>query len=253
MEAETRIDTFAAAPGARVVIECDLGSVTVRPGGPGEIRVETRLQRADLVDYRAFADAGEVRVRAHVDRFRAVVGSLFSWPAHGPRADITVIAPADASVRAAGSNAPVEVVGTSGGVQVRVSNGHVAVHDCQGSIAIETSNGRIELERCRGTLRLRSSNGRIGGSGLAGELTVETTNGSVELGFEPADGSTSAIRTTNGSVHVELEGDGVQVTGTSMNGRREIEAPAAGEARARLDVRTTNGGVVVRQRAAARR
>jgi DUF4097 and DUF4098 domain-containing protein YvlB len=253
MEAETRIDTFAAAHGARVVIECDQGSVSVHRGTPGEIRVETRLQRPELVDYRAYADAGEVRVSARVDRFRAVVGSLFSWPAHGPRADVTVTAPADAQLRVAGSNAPVEVVGTSGGVQVRVSNGRVTVRDCEGSIAIETSNGRIELERCRGALRLRSSNGRIEGSGLAGELTVETTNGSVELGFEPAKGSSNAIRTTNGSVHVELEGDGVHVTGTSMNGRREIEAPAGGQPRARLDVRTTNGRVVVRQRAAAMR
>ena len=123
---------------------------------------------------------------------------------------------------------------------------------------VVTVNGSVYSDGTAGPQRLRSTNGRI---------TVDaarTTNGSIELELTAAASDTAIeASTTNGSITVRVPGDlAGSLEARTINGsvrsdlpvklsggasKRRIDADLNGGGPARIELRTTNGSIRIRE------
>ncbi|URN17273.1 MULTISPECIES: DUF4097 family beta strand repeat-containing protein [Streptomyces] len=114
-----------------------------------------------------------------------------------------------------------------------------------GSVEVTTSSGRVEMNGVTGTVRVRTSNGRIDGTGIkADRIQAQTSNGRINLAPDtPAD---VRARTTNGDVTLTVPEAAYRVTVASNNGDRTVDVPSDPAGKHKLDVRTSNGDITVR-------
>jgi hypothetical protein len=128
---------------------------------------------------------------------------------------------------------------------------------------LSSTNGGVSVEGVRGTMDLSTTNGAMNLRRLAGDVTARTTNGglSVELAGSSWDGNGLEAVTTNGGVTLAIPaGYSAQLETGTRNGGFDIDFPITvsgriskslstelGSGGARIHVRTTNGGVKIRQ------
>lgn len=130
-------------------------------------------------------------------------------------------------------------------------------------LALDANNGGIAIEEVSGAIRFSTVNGGVALGGLAGDVRGSTQNGglSVTLTGTRWDGAGLDVRTDNGGVNVNVPSryNADFETGT-VNGGMNIDFPVTvsgrigrtietrlGAGGAPIRVRTTNGGVRVRQ------
>ena len=115
-----------------------------------------------------------------------------------------------------------------------------------GNVDVRTSNGAIALTDIDGDITAKSSNGAIDGSGLSGDgIEAETSNGAIELTLEiPQD---VWAKTSNGRITIEVPEGSYDVDADPGNGSEDIEIPTDPDGDYRLELRTSNGSIVVKQ------
>jgi hypothetical protein len=126
------------------------------------------------------------------------------------------------------------------------SNGGIDISDVEGQIAFRTVNGGVKLTRLAGNVRGRTSNGGVSvdldGTTWTGDgLDVETNNGGVNMSIPSNYSARLETGTVNGRMNVDFP-----VTVQGKIGR-SIETQL-GSGGALLRVRTSNGGVNIRQK-----
>lgn len=129
-------------------------------------------------------------------------------------------------------------------VSGKVSNGAVHLRHV-GPVDVTTTNGAVELNGVTGSVQVRTTNGRITGKDLRSDrITTRTTNGRIDLTADtPAD---VQANTTNGAVTLTLPQARYRMTTESNNGSRHVSIPNTPSAQHKVGVRTTNGGITVR-------
>jgi hypothetical protein len=126
------------------------------------------------------------------------------------------------------------------------SNGGIDISDVDGQIAFRTVNGGVKLTRLAGNVRGRTSNGGVNvdldGTTWTGDgLDVETNNGGVNMSIPSNYSARLETGTVNGRMNIDFP-----VTVQGKIGR-SIETQL-GSGGALLRVRTSNGGVNIRQK-----
>jgi hypothetical protein len=126
------------------------------------------------------------------------------------------------------------------------SNGGIDISDVDGQIAFRTVNGGVKLTRLAGNVRGRTSNGGVSvdldGTTWTGDgLDVETNNGGVNMSIPSNYSARLETGTVNGRMNIDFP-----VTVQGKIGR-SIETQL-GSGGALLRVRTSNGGVNIRQK-----
>lgn len=126
------------------------------------------------------------------------------------------------------------------------SNGGIEIADVDGQIAFRTVNGGVKLSRLAGHVRGRTSNGGVSvdleGTTWNGEgLDVETNNGGVSMSIPSNYSARLETGTVNGRMNIDFP--------VTVQGRigRSIETQL-GSGGPLLKVRTSNGGVNIRQK-----
>ena len=126
------------------------------------------------------------------------------------------------------------------------SNGGIEISDVDGQIAFRTVNGGVKLTRLAGNVRGRTSNGGVNvdldGTTWNGEgLDVETNNGGVSMSIPSNYSARLETGTVNGRMNIDFP-----VTVQGKIGRSiETQLGSGGPL---LRVRTSNGGVNIRQK-----
>ncbi len=109
---------------------------------------------------------------------------------------------------------------------------------------IRTTNGSIRARGLRGHFEGTTTNGSIdaelASTTLEEDLNLETTNGSVNLTLSPALSASVVARAHNGRVSSDF--DAYEVS--KKRGYLELELGGGGP---RIDIRTTNGRVTIRE------
>ncbi len=184
--------------GGRLVIGAWAGSVSVRAGGEGAVRVAVRgrgvLPPPALSIER---DGDDVYVEA---RSVPLLGRLARWTWRHLALEVSVPARYSVDVRAQGGR--VEVRGVAGEVDARSKRGHLVFRDVRGPIDAHTKEGSIGVLGCRGDVEVATARGSIEIRDVEGQVSAHTRGGRI------------VVRDAAGEVLLQSGGGSIQMEGT---------------------------------------
>jgi len=230
--------------------------------------IEVRGWDRDSIDVRATSAAGSqfvgggtaAAVKFAVEAKRPGDRAL-------PAARVVMSVPRTARLWVKATTAVVTVSGLSGELDVLQVDGRTMLRDVGGVVTVESIDGSIALARASGVMRIRSGAATVDLAGITGSLDVSTVSGSVtwngatipataiearvvtvggavtlDGGLSP--GSTLAIETHDGDVHLQLARDAATVV-SATGGTQRIAAALADPRgkQSRITVRTFKGTV----------
>ena len=220
-----------AAPGGRIIVDVDFGTIDVSAGADDKVVVEAHRKidsnnEAQEKEYLAAApvtvskDGNTVTIRAR----RSQKDRNMNWSGRcNMDARYTVRVPKNFNSElrtAGGSIIGSELTGTmsadtSGGklkfthlkgpTGATTSGGSIELNGCEGAVKVDTSGGRIESIDGSGSLEARTSGGSIVVRNFGGDTKVETSGG--RLAFENINGKITG-RTSGGSITARLKSPG---------------------------------------------
>ncbi|HEX4494391.1 MAG TPA: DUF4097 family beta strand repeat-containing protein [Thermoanaerobaculia bacterium] len=248
--------TLPLKPGAEVRLTNVNGGVTVDAWDRDEIQIEAEKT------VRAASDesAHKLMEQIHIDIAPGPAGVRIDtrspkredggWLAdlfNGGGVSVSVTyklhVPRHVSLDIADTNGGIQATGTLGNAHLKTTNGGVGVHEVSGNLDLESTNGAIGVARSAGSLKASTTNGGIDAELLhltAGDLHLETTNGGISLSL-PKDARLSVdAETSNGGIHSDFTVPGAKAGKHSLKG--DVNGGGA-----KLVIRTTNGGVRIKQ------
>src|ERR1043166_3843322 len=220
--------TLDGAPGGRLVVDVDFGTIDVSAGPDDKISVVAHRKidsdnEAQEKDYFASApvtvskEGNTVTVRAR----RQNKDKGLNWSGRcsmDARYTVRVPKTFNSELRTGGGTIMVsEITGTmsadtsggklkfthlKGATGATTSGGSIELNGCDGPLKVDTSGGRIEAVEGSGSLEARTSGGSIVVRNFAGDAKVETSGG--RLAFENINGKIFA-RTSGGSISAKLK------------------------------------------------
>jgi hypothetical protein len=215
--ADTIHRTFNVHDGGTLIVDADVGNVTVTGGGTGvTVDVKRRAHGGtDVKDLRlSFDQSGnDVHVAARYDH-------PFSWLHWNFGLDVDIVV-----------NVP-----STYNLQLRTAGGNVKIGDLKGDIRAKTSGGDVQLARINGPVDASTSGGDVHLDSATGRIVLHTSGGDVHIGN--ASGSVDA-KTSGGSIEIVRAGADV-VAHTSGGGIMIDEAFGA------LDASTSGGSIRAR-------
>jgi hypothetical protein len=220
--------TLDGAPGGRLVVDVDFGTIDVSSGPDDKISVMAHRKidsdnEAQEKDYFASApvtvtkEGNTVTVRAR----RQGKDKGLNWSGRcnmDARYTVRVPKSFNSELRTGGGTIMVsEITGTmsadtSGGklrfthlkgtTGATTSGGSIELNGCEGPLKVDTSGGRIDATDGSGSLEARTSGGAIVVRNFSGDTKVETSGG--RLSFENINGKIFG-RTSGGSISAKLK------------------------------------------------
>ena len=253
------------APGAKLVVDVEFGTIQVGAGAEGKIALDAHRMvefgnEAKEKEYLAAApitvtkEGNVVTVRARRQE------SWTNWHFGHSRMDASYILNVpkkfDLDLRTSGGE--IAAVDISGDLKAHTSGGKLEFANLEGTLTASTSGGSIEVEDCRcpteirtsgghisvvngtGVLHARTSGGRIEVRNLSGDADLETSGGSLIL--EKIRGKLVG-RTSGGSIHTSIPGEVAgDVQLKTSAGSIELAVPE--NAGLDIDARTSGGRVI---------
>lgn len=254
--------TFDVADGGRLIVDTDLGSIDVRAGSSGEVRVrvEREARSGDDEDFELTFDQDGDTVRIEGDKpdswgwsswkhfrvhYSIEVPSGFSVDLDTSGGNIDVASlDGDVDCRTSGGNVSLEDVG--GRVDCRTSGGDVSIGRVEGSVLAKTSGGNIKIDRSGGAVVAKTSGGNVYVDEVYGSVEATTSGGNVRVRM--ADQPTSDCRLTTSGGKIELAIDpsvAASIDASTSGGRVNVDFPVtlSGDVRrSRLEADLNGGG-----------
>lgn len=252
---ETR--TVPAIGTKRVSVKTTNGYVRVRPAKEGSDEIEVlahiRAGGQDRADAEDCLAAIEITTPvAGKDESTLEIGWAWRERKLHWQADVAfdISMPVNLDLAVDSTNGNIDVVGLLGDCHTKTVNGATRVVAAKDSVQAESTNGQITVDSPAATVELITTNGRVraklaNADGVAGKL--RSVNGSVNVGLVKTANVALECRTTNGRVRNSLPLADVHKTG-----RNRLSGHLAGGDN-KLDVRTTNGDIVLEPYSAGRR
>jgi DUF4097 and DUF4098 domain-containing protein YvlB len=234
----------------KVDISGMMGAITVKAYDGKEVIVEsaagkhnkTRESNADS----AASAAGMRRLDLGMGDLRVEENdNVVTVRAGRPGGNVTVMVPADTSVKAHSMNGAIEIEGVKGDFELESMNGRISLKNVSGSVLAHTMNGAIEA-RLDGvdpskSLSFSSMNGAVDvtlPADFKGNVKLRTDHGAIYSDFElgAASGGTPTIQpngTPDGKFRVKMD---KTISGTINGGGVEIS------------VKTYNGAIYLRKK-----
>lgn len=225
---ENVTQTLDGAPGGRLIVDVDFGTIDVSAGPDDKISVAAHRKidsDNDAQEKEYFAstpvtvnkEGNTITIRAR----RHNKDKSLNWSGRcsmDARYTVRVPKSFNSELRTGGGTIMVaEITGTlsadtSGGklkftklkgpTGATTSGGSIELNACEGPLKVDTSGGRIEAIDGNGTLDARTSGGSIVVRNFAGDAKVETSGG--RLAFENVNGKIFG-RTSGGSISAKLK------------------------------------------------
>ncbi len=260
--------TLASAPGGRLVVDVDFGSIDVQAGADDKVEVqafrEVKMRdEAKEKEYLAevpveFAQEGNtVTVRAvrkknedrrvwrHVNtkgRYTIKVPKNFNLKLETSGGEIEAHNLLG-TVEAETSGGNLEFTNIEGPVQGETSGGHIAVREGSGKLDLSTSGGHIKVNDYRGDAILETSGGSLRLDRIHGRLVGETSGGSIDAVLPSPMAGDVRLETSGGSINLSVPATaGIDVKAETSAGRVSTDLPFEGKRDADSLVGKLNGG-----------
>lgn len=184
-----------------MVVPLSVGTLDVRPGGNGGVRIERGAGDGYSItaciaagaETREEAQQAVERVKLSVQGNRVRVSDpngARSWSVQ-----LIIKARRDAQIDVETANGPIGIHGVDGSITARASNGPISMDDVSGAVRAVAVNGPISVAGSRGNLDVETRNGPISielqGTRWEGELQARAHNG--PLSVRVSDGYTSGL------------------------------------------------------------
>jgi DUF4097 and DUF4098 domain-containing protein YvlB len=220
--------TLDGAPGGRLIVDVDFGTIDVSAGPDDKIAVAAHREidsDNDAQEKEYFAstpvtvskDGNTVTIRArrqnkeknlnwsgrcNMDaRYTVHVPKTFNSELRTGGGTI-MVAELTGTVSADTSGGKLRFTHLKGATGATTSGGSIELNGCDGPLKVDTSGGRIEATDGSGSLDARTSGGSIVVRNFAGDAKVETSGG--RLSFENINGKIVG-RTSGGSISAKLK------------------------------------------------
>ncbi|MBM3789182.1 MAG: DUF4097 domain-containing protein [Acidobacteria bacterium] len=219
--------SFAISPDTPLAIENSYGSVSVSPGGEGELRVRLRKVVFAGEESRAKEIAEEIKLEgrpqgaAEASTFLLKTNreSLASRE-HRFETDMEVFVPKKVQLRIDSSFGAITVAGLEGKLEASTTQKPLEVRDFVGDVAVSSRYADLRLENITGNVQVEAR-GRVEIQGVRGEVKVRNEYSPVVV--ERSDGPVS-ITNTESSITVEeiakpvtIDARGSQVTARNLS------------------------------------
>jgi hypothetical protein len=205
---ETVNKQFDVAPGGKLVVDVDFGTIEVTGGSEGKVTIDAR-RRIDSSD--------EAREKEYIAATPIVVtneGNTVSirtrrqdrergWSWHGDvnmDARYTVRVPKNFHADLRTSGGSIAANGLTGEVKADTSGGKMKFGQIRGPLDVRTSGGSIVLEGCEGPQNVVTSGGAIDATNGAGKLDARTSGGSIVIRKFRGD---TELKTSGGKLTLE--------------------------------------------------
>ncbi len=234
------------------------GKIDVKNGTQNEVVVDLDIREPEDMTWNITQEGDTITVKA-----RALVHP-FRWIRYfssgGPKADITISAPAETDLDVSTHLAEVAAAGVKGTVAIDSSVARIALEKAEGSIRITGRTGPITVQDANGSVTVDSTTGPVRLENVNGTANVHNTTGPVTFTGNLSAGE-NRFRTTTGSIDLTLgnHSDVAVEAYSRIGGVKAI--PELTEARhlhgqytgrinkgtGRLIIETTTGSITIRQ------
>jgi hypothetical protein len=220
--------TLDGAPGGRLIVDVDFGTIDVAAGPDDKISVQAHRKidsdnEAQEKDYFASTpvtvtkEGNTITIRARRQnkdkslnwngrcsmdaRYTVKVPKSFNSELRTGGGTI-VVAELTGTMSADTSGGKLKFTHLKGPTGATTSGGSIELNACEGPLKVDTSGGRIEAVDGSGSLEAHTSGGAIVVRNFAGDAKVETSGG--RLAFENINGKIFG-RTSGGSISAKLK------------------------------------------------
>jgi len=220
------------------------GSIDVRQGSAGEVRVAARIS-VGRASGRGAAEAEDIVRRLEDEPPIEVTGNRVSIGRVDDRElqqnvsiSYEIVVPAETSVRSRTGSGNQSLAGLNGRVEATTGSGDVSVENIAGPVDARTGSGGIEGTDIAGAFTAQTGSGgvRLVQSG-AGDVNVSTGSGSTDL-----RGIEGSLRARTGSGSIEVEGT-QQGAWDLETGSGSVRVRLPSEAGFEINARTGSGEV----------
>lgn len=233
--------TFALGSGGELIVDTDIGGVTVVGGSGSEVKVLITSRNDDIEsDFEFDFSESPGRLEIRVEKKGSKIGKWFGWTKGGGlKFEIEVPADTHVDIDTAGGGIRVESI--DGGARLDTSGGGIQVQSVRGDVDADTSGGGIEIEDVDGDVVADTSGGGIEVHGVRGSVSADTSGGGIHIseidGDIDADTSGGGIEITGagGAVRADTSGGPVDVAFTRGNSSGGSLSSSGGGVRVRLD------------------
>jgi hypothetical protein len=220
--------TLEGAPGGKLIIDVDFGTIDVSAGADDKISVMAHRKidsdnEAQEKEYLASApvtvskEGNTVTIRArrqnkeHNLNWSGRCSMDARYTVHVPRTfnselrtggGTIMVAELTGSMSADTSGGKLKFTHLHGPTGATTSGGSIELNGCEGALKVDTSGGRIEATDGSGSLEARTSGGSIVVRNFGGDTKVETSGG--RLTFENINGKITG-RSSGGSISAKLK------------------------------------------------
>lgn len=240
---DERSKTFTVAPGGKLVIDADRGSIDILPGGDDKlaIRVHRKVTSSSESRAREVLEAHEVTFHQDGDTVSVRARSTKTWErlgwwghGFGVRYEITMPRRFNVDLKTAGGSIAIEEL--TGEVRAHTSGGSLKFGVIDGPVTCKTAGGSIRIASAAGVLDAHTSGGSITVDEAQAPTTLGTAGGSIRVKEARA---ALKVGTSGGSI--ELGEVGAAVEATTSGGSIRAGFVHAPESNCRLE---TSGGSV---------
>jgi DUF4097 and DUF4098 domain-containing protein YvlB len=217
--AESRIEKdLELQPKGQLILESDVGSVTVTGASRSGAHIVITSERGDLNDELEFNLSSSAGI-AHVTARRK---GDFGW-SHGISVHFEIEVPTETSteLRTGGgsitlsglrgradlktSGGSITVTGLNGDLEGYTSGGPIRVREVTGDTHVATSGGPIDVEALEGSLRAHTSGGGIRIDKVSGYVEAKTSGGSIRATYSAGNHHGGDLETSGGSIEMVID------------------------------------------------
>lgn len=235
--------TFAVNGVPTINAETFDGAVTIRSWDRSDVSYSI-VKRAESderlrgIQVTATQSGDTVNIKITFDKtFARQFGN--SW-SNNATANLEVMVPRNATVRASSGDGQVRVDGVNGNLDVHTGDGAISISDSQGRLTAKTGDGRIAVNNYQGEVDAKTGDGAISLSGQFTKLSAATGEGSISLSLP--FGSNVTIESNSEAV----KGEGVNLA-PDTSGARGTKRWNIGAGGPVFTLKTGEGRITIRQ------
>jgi hypothetical protein len=232
--------TLNVAGAVDLTVSTGSGSIRVRGGGEGAVRVHGFIRAGDDGTMRGEEKVRYIAANPPVAQTGNTIRiGRIEDPRYRNHVSISyeIEVPQDTRLQSQTGSGEQSIEGIRGPAQVSTGSGKITASGIEGDLQAKTGSGEIQLDNVRGAVTATTGSGSIRGTQVGGSVVAHTGSGSIQL----QQGNSGNVDLKTGSGKVDVSG----VRGALQVSTGSGDITAAGEAAGPWKLSAGSGGILL--------